>query len=364
MSFSTPRKQNPNPHPYAIKTTSTAVLSINSSSPSTPSTTHHYIPPSSPAPRQARGERRYITRHRYSRSLTSDLPRSLPVPPSADKDEDSDDNTPPRRIQRTYSLPQEIELPEDPKRWTPAQVSLYLTSTLNTHDLPASVVRDITTFVNDKKISGKSFLKLNQVDLEESVCIYIIILLLTFDYLYRYGIDQLWRTTLINASHALKKNVSHGHIWGNKDTDEDLSSNSHLVITNRKRSLSTTSETSTGRVRDMVDTLERSSSSASSSDLDEETDSRRNKHTSSKRNKVYHHHRHLDQQGRLPQRGSVSTLFGNTGPEQNTPEREVEDNDSTINAHARRNVNGNEPRLLPFPPTGQFFFGFLLYFDI
>ena len=176
MSFSTPKKQNPNLHPYAIKTTSTAVLSINSSSPSAPSTTHHYIPPSSPAPRQTRGERRYITRHRYSRSLTSDLPRSLPVPPSADKDDDSDDDTLPRRIQRTYSLPQEIELPEDPKRWTPAQVSLYLTSTLNAHDLPTSVVRDITTFVKDKKISGKSFLKLNQADLEESVCIDIVIL--------------------------------------------------------------------------------------------------------------------------------------------------------------------------------------------
>ena len=112
----------------------------------------------------------------------------------------------------------------------------------------------------------------------------------------------------------------------------------------------------------MIDTLERSSS-ASSSELDEEgsctTDGGRNKDTTSKREKVYHHRHHsLEQQqhqqhqlqqGRLPQRGNVSTLFGTSGP---GPEREIEDNDSTITAHTRRNANSNEPRLLPYPPTG------------
>ena len=184
LHFSTPKKQNPNPHPYAIKTTSTALLSRNTSSSSTPSTAHHYIPSSSPSPSPTQtgfekygvgGEARY-TRHRYSRSLTAESPRPLPAPPSAAETAlgsfNDDDDTPRRKLQRAYSLPQEMELPEDPRRWTPSEVSMYLMSTLNTgggHDLPASVACDIATFVRDKKITGKSFLRLNEVDLEESV---------------------------------------------------------------------------------------------------------------------------------------------------------------------------------------------------
>ena len=118
----------------------------------------------------------------------------------------------------------------------------------------------------------------------------------------------------------------------------------------------------------MIDTLERSSS-ASSSELYEGsgTDGKRNKDTRSNRDKIHHRyrsleqHRHqqlqLQQQGRLPQRGNVSTLFGTSAPAPDTPEQEIVGKDSTITAHARKNVNGNEPRLLPFPPTGpsQFF---------
>jgi hypothetical protein len=169
-SFSTPTKQTPNAHPYAIKTTSTGLLSRNSSSSSTASGTHHYIPPS-PSPSPTSTQSGFGgTRHRYS---TSESPRSLPPPPSVA----DDDDTPRRvtRVQRAYSLPQEIKLPEDPKRWTPAEVSIYLTSNLNAaagaggHDLPTPVAHDIATFVKDKKITGRRFLRLNEVDLEESV---------------------------------------------------------------------------------------------------------------------------------------------------------------------------------------------------
>lgn len=129
-----------------------------------------------------------------------------------------------------------------------------------------------------------------------------------------------------------------GRIWDNLDDDEDddndLSSNSNLDTINRKRSLSTTSE-SRGRVRDMVETLERSSSG---SELEEEFSRRKD----SKRNKVHHHDRHQEPQQRLPQRGSVNNLFGTSGHAPDT----AEDKDSTI---TRRNAN--EPRLLPFPPT-------------
>ena len=184
-SFSTPKKQKPNPHPYAIKTTSTGLLSQNSSSSSIASGAHHYIPPSpSPSPTQtgsyssAFGTTR-VTRHRYS---TSESPRPLPPPPSATgllgNDGDDDDDDTPRRVQRAYSLPQEIKLPEDPKRWTPAEVSIYLTYSLNAasgRDLPTPVAHDIATFVKDKKITGRRFLRLNEVDLEELVKIYRLI---------------------------------------------------------------------------------------------------------------------------------------------------------------------------------------------
>jgi hypothetical protein len=167
-SFSTPQKPNPNPHPYAIKTTSTGLLS-NSSSFSITSGSHHYIPPSpSPSPTQTGfgGEGTYTTRHRYS---SSESPRPLPPPPSAAALLASDDDDTPRRVHRAYSLPQEMKLPEDPKRWTPAEVSLYLASSLNADDIPAPVAHDIAMFVKDKKITGRRFLCLNEVDLEESV---------------------------------------------------------------------------------------------------------------------------------------------------------------------------------------------------
>ena len=168
-SFFTPKNQKPNAHPYAIKTTSTGLLSRSSSSSSTSSGAHHYIPPSpSPSPTN------YTSRHRYS---TSESPRPLPPPPSEAGILGNDDDDTPRRVQRAYSLPQEIKLPEDPKRWTPSEVSIYLASSLNaaagggSHDLPTSVAHDIATFVKDKKITGRRFLRLNEVDLEESVCI-------------------------------------------------------------------------------------------------------------------------------------------------------------------------------------------------
>jgi hypothetical protein len=96
----------------------------------------------------------------------------------------------------------------------------------------------------------------------------------------------------------------------------------------------------------MIDTLERSSS-ASSSERDEELEgsrTRRNKGTTSKRDHHHHRHRSLEYhqqqlQGRLPLRGSVSTLFRTAEPRL---EGEIEDEDGTI-AHTRRNLNVNEP---------------------
>ncbi|TFK17263.1 hypothetical protein FA15DRAFT_552646, partial [Coprinopsis marcescibilis] len=86
----------PNPHPYAIKTTSTGALSRSSNaSPHYRIDQHHYVPPSpssSPSPTRGSGG------HRYSQSLTDvsgtpgpesvaatvgkHPPRPLPFPPN------------------------------------------------------------------------------------------------------------------------------------------------------------------------------------------------------------------------------------------------------------------------------------------
>jgi hypothetical protein len=59
---------------------------------------------------------------------------------------------------------------------------------------------------------------------------------------------------------------------------------------------------------------------------------------------VYHHHQNNNSKDDLKKEA--------------TPEQEIEDKHSTIIAHARKNVDGKEPKLsLPSPPAGpsQFF---------
>ncbi|KAF8149095.1 hypothetical protein B0H34DRAFT_811661 [Crassisporium funariophilum] len=371
-----PRPEPANAHPYAIKTTSTALLSRSNSTSSPHSSAHHYVP-TSPSPTHTSPTKPHRphrpSRHRYSRSLTGEGPRPLPAPPSPSPSPtrglEEDEDTPRRRGGRADTLPsadspfnaQKLELPDDPKAWTPAQVSEYLVSALHVGngiaggELPAPIVHDISKFVRDKKITGRSFLRLSEHDLEG------------------YGINQLWRTTLLSASRSLRQNILSGRIWGFGNTtsvpqyeDPDdagslSSSSSHSGFSSnsafktRPRHSSTASEQS-GRVRDMIDSLERTASSGSF-DFDEdgsgsasESDlARRSGSVSpSKQTRGQHH-----QQRSLPTRGSVNDLFGAGGSGGTGVEREIEQKDSTITAHARRNVNGREARLLPFPPGVQ-----------
>ena len=182
----------PNAHPYAIKTTFTGILSRSSSSPhhqvhGTTLTQHHYVP-STPSPSGQASPTKYKlpreSRHRYSKSLTSEEPRSLPVPPSRSPSpsptsgnggEDEEDDTPRmrQRTKRADTLPSStipnLELPEDPKTWSPTHLSVYLSSTLRGAgggEVSDQVAREIIAFVNDKQITGKTFLRLNEGDLE------------------------------------------------------------------------------------------------------------------------------------------------------------------------------------------------------
>ncbi|KAJ4483286.1 hypothetical protein J3R30DRAFT_3698065 [Lentinula aciculospora] len=206
----------PNAHPYAIKTTSTALLSRSDSSARThDSSHHHYIPRTPPAtsnsPRKHTGSH---SRHRYSSSLSSDnLPRPLPVPPSSTQEALSGS---PGKHSRPFfspavsSTPLTLEdLPPNPKLWTPSQLCAYLTTALRIKpgesiQLPVQVTRDIANFVRESKITGRVFLRLDEKDLEA------------------YGVNKLWKDALLTAAQHLRQNVLKGEIWGFADEHEGI----------------------------------------------------------------------------------------------------------------------------------------------
>ena len=63
-----------------------------------------------------------------------------------------------------------LGLPENPKYWTPTNLSLYLGSVLSIEHggtFSDPVVRDIQTTIINEKLSGRAFLRLNEDDLDE-----------------------------------------------------------------------------------------------------------------------------------------------------------------------------------------------------
>lgn len=209
----------PNPHPYAIQTSSTALLSRSNSTPYSPARPqrHNYVPQSpassssrdfSSSKKERRGEYRG---HRYSRSLSSDTPISFPVPRSSSPDKTNQPIQPlptaKLRSKRADTLPPATnaalttsssssfeylsapsvqgesqihggnrsvrdapeDLPPNPKEWAPSQLSAYLVTALRMTgggQLPAPVARDIAALVRNKRITGRVFLRLNDEDLE------------------------------------------------------------------------------------------------------------------------------------------------------------------------------------------------------
>lgn len=168
----------PNPHPYAIKTTSSGLLTrSNSTSQNTQASRHYYVPPS-PTQEQTRRPRT----HRLSKSLTNAAPRPLPTPP----DHISTLQSPPEGLSWLTPRSDSVEishikledLPSNPKVWTPSQLSSYLATALRvqsgeTLSLPLSVARDVAAFVKESKINGRIFLRLCEQDLEACVLHYL-----------------------------------------------------------------------------------------------------------------------------------------------------------------------------------------------
>jgi len=175
----------PNPHPYAIKTTHTALLSrSNSSGHNTPS--KYFYTPSVGTPSRFPTKHAHEYRgHRYSTSLTGELPSPLPspLPPSTHLHRSESEDDALFRRPRADTLPTYLSdndnilstepeegLPPIPKMWTPSQLSVYLTRALRVRAgerPPERVAHDITSWVRREGVSGRTFLRWTDENLKE-----------------------------------------------------------------------------------------------------------------------------------------------------------------------------------------------------
>ena len=99
----------------------------------------------------------------------------LPSHTSGNGSEDEKDDTlrVRRRTKSAHTLPLStiptLELPEDPKTWSPTHLCAYLSSTLcgaGAWEFPDQATRDLIAFVKEKQILEKTLLRLNEGDLE------------------------------------------------------------------------------------------------------------------------------------------------------------------------------------------------------
>ncbi|TFK93781.1 hypothetical protein K466DRAFT_580575 [Polyporus arcularius HHB13444] len=223
----------PNPHPYAIKTTSTGLLTRSNSSGHNLNATHNYYIPTSPSPSRSdsgKGHRSSKSLNIVAESPSRESPRPLPIPPALESptfrrdgsggyvSADEAATMPPRRSETppiiplpsqtlTFPEPSVDDLPDNPKLWTPSQLATYLTTALRMTSngkpgeiepigLPSLVAKDIAAFTKNARIGGRTFLRLNEEDLEA------------------LGMNKKWRDALLTAARNLRQNVLKGRIWG------------------------------------------------------------------------------------------------------------------------------------------------------
>lgn len=215
---------------------------------------------------------------------------------------------------------------------------------------------------------------------------------------FRYGTPHIWRATFLSASRGLRQSSLRGRIFpatfhnepddfkDDVDPNEFSSPGGPLKRARQTRprtrnsSLSSSdasdisdASNASGRVRGMVDSLEKSSGSAPGSptkgsryglglDLEEEGTASASASASSEAvgtSMTKHGHEHAAHGRGLPHRGSVNDLFGADAA--SVQEKEARDGGVLQAGVARRNVNGREPRLLPFPPGMSFLFDYFIY---
>ena len=176
-------------HPYAIKTTASAVLT-QSNSTGFSAYTHSYIPPS-PSPnskhRYSKSDLNLVSKGSISDSKSTASPRPLPIPPTIDQPSKpvrsgfSDAELRPLSLRtRADTLPSTPpvsspvkvdDLPSNPKVRTTTQLASYLITALRaksgeTLPVPLPVARDIAMFVKETRMNGRMFLRLTEDDLE------------------------------------------------------------------------------------------------------------------------------------------------------------------------------------------------------
>ncbi|KAI0636293.1 hypothetical protein C8Q77DRAFT_1155982 [Trametes polyzona] len=327
LSASSPRKDSalkPNPHPYAIKTTSTALLTRSYTSDYNVNATRHYYVPLTPNPTKSdigKGHRATKSLTSMSESPTREAPRPLPIPPDLETRHEkrsvngsggyvsADEVSAPRRRPRrsetmpVISLPTAPllaptpaveELPDNPKLWTPSQLATYLTTALRVTSggkpgevesigLPPLVAKDIAAFVKSARIGGRTFLRMNEEDFEA------------------LGMNKKWRQALLAALRNLRQNVLKGRIWGpdgspsSSPSVESVSPDQFFAnptLNSSSSSIESSSSLSTGedatidapgavlgrsrarrykngRVRGMIETFERSGSFSSDGGLED-----------------------------------------------------------------------------------------------
>ncbi|GBE90057.1 hypothetical protein SCP_1800790 [Sparassis crispa] len=304
----------PNPHPYAVKTTTSALLTRSNSSGHNVAAMHHYYVPVSP---NASRSSEHVKGHRPSKSQPIHIspsrssPRPLPVPPIFPSSSPTRSNGHPsdggaggyssadearpcsRRARRADTLPSYTspdvfshlpalldDLPSNPKLWTPVQLSSYLMAALRVTSaarpgesdcvLPTPVAKDIATFLRSRMVSGRTFLKLSDEDLQSM------------------GMNKKWRQVLLSASHDLRQNMLKGRIWGTEASPSSspgsaspaipvdvfsnglYSSSAPDLLADDIGSESGGSPTRyrSGRVRGMVESFERSGSFSSEGSFD------------------------------------------------------------------------------------------------
>src|SRR5258706_3902612 len=153
------------------------------------------------------------------------------------------------------------------------------------------VAKDIAACVMRERLGGKRFLRLTGTNLSEYVSRFTLRSPVRVSHFYcRMGINQLWREALLDASRILRKKVLQGRIWGFghievPSDDDDYPPSPTKPHKSRRGQIPTTVDEDTeseaideqpvsplpggyrrGRVRSMIESLERSGSSASGSE--------------------------------------------------------------------------------------------------
>ena len=109
----------------------------------------------------------------------TDLPKRSP-PAIRPDDSISNSNTPTKTDSAKLhgELIRKLELPVDPKHWSPTNLSLYLghiLSSKNGGTFPDPVIRDIQLVLIRERMNGKSFLHLTEEDLVRCVDFHLFI---------------------------------------------------------------------------------------------------------------------------------------------------------------------------------------------